>query len=357
MPKILFIGAHRPDRSPSQRFRIEQFLPYLEQNGYEYDYSWLLGEKDDKVFYSPGNLFRKFFIFSKSVVKRLGDVIRAGNYDIIFVQREAFMTGSVFFEKLFSKSSRLVFDFDDAIWRLDISDANKKLGWLKKPQKTSEIIAYSDLIIAGNDYLADYARQFNQSVKVIQTVIDTDKYRKVAVEKDDVITIGWTGSITTIKHLGIAVPVLKRIREKYGDKVRFVVSGDEQYVNEELGIKGTAWSSEKENEIVSHFDIGIMPLPDDEWSKGKCGLKGLQCMALEVPVVMSPVGVNNTIVRDGENGFLAASEDEWYEKIVKLIEDKNLRERLGKSGRKTVEENYSVNRWKAPLKKALDALL
>jgi hypothetical protein len=131
MPKILFVASHRPDRSPSQRFRFEQYLGFLKSKGYDYHFSYLITANDDKIFYTPGNLTNKVIVFFRSAMTRIKDVLDAGKYDIIFVQREAFMTGSSFFEKMFARSkAKLVFDFDDAIWNHDVSEGNRKFGWL-----------------------------------------------------------------------------------------------------------------------------------------------------------------------------------------------------------------------------------
>lgn len=345
MPKILFIAAHRPGRSPSQRFRFEQYLSYLKKNGFDYDFSYLISEKDDAIFYQPGNLHTKVYIFLKSVFKRCKDIIRASNYDIIFIQREAFMTGSSFFEKQFKRSkAKIVFDFDDAIWKFDVSEANKKFGWLKDPSKTARIISLSDLIIAGNHYLANYAKHYNKNVTIIPTTIDTTEYKRTSFsKKNNQLCIGWSGSITTIKHFEYAIPFLKILQSKYPNKIYFKVIGDENYFNQELGIRGIKWNLSTEIEELSEIDIGIMPLPDDEWAKGKCGLKGLQYMALEIPSVMSPVGVNSEIISDGINGFLAKDNNEWVEKISLLIENPDLRKQMGAEARKTVEERYSMN--------------
>jgi len=121
------------------------------------------------------------------------------------------------------------------------------------------------------------------------------------------------------------------------------VIGDGRYRQPELGIQGVDWAAATEVRDLSEFDIGVMPLPDDEWARGKCGLKGLQYMALEIPTVMSPVGVNTEIIEDGRNGFLAAREDEWVEKLANLIESAGLRRELGQAARRTVEERYSVH--------------
>ena len=350
--KILFIAAHRPDRSPSQRFRFEQYIPYLEANGFTCDFSWLITARDDKRFYAPGNLRRKMAILIKSWWKRTRDAWRAPEYDFIFVQREAFMTGSTRFEKKFAKSgAKLIFDFDDAIWNLDTSEANKKFEWLKNPGKTAEIISMSHLVIAGNEYLADYARRHNKNVIIIPTTIDMNEYRSVSSSvvgnsQNEAITIGWSGSLTTIKHFEFAVPFLRELKQKYGDRISIKVIGDGSYVNEELGIQGLPWKKEDEIKELSTFDIGIMPLPDDEWAKGKCGLKGLQYMALGIPTIMSPVGVNTEIISDGVNGMLAGDVSEWVARLERLIEDAALRREMGIESRKTVEKHYSTESWK-----------
>jgi glycosyltransferase involved in cell wall biosynthesis len=254
------------------------------------------------------------------------------------------MTGSSFFERKFKKSkAKIIFDFDDAIWHMDISEGNRKFSWLKNPGKTVSIIALSDLVFAGNNYLAAFARQFNDNVAVIPTTLDTN-YHVPAIKTSEKksLCIGWTGSITTIKHFELAVPVLKALKEKYHERIYFKVIGDSSYRNAELGIVGTAWNLENEISELHDIDIGIMPLPDDEWSKGKCGFKALQYMSLEIPPVISPVGVNTEIVTDGINGFLAKRKEEWIEKISLLIEDTQLRDVIGKKARETVMERYSV---------------
>lgn len=314
MPKILFIAAHRPGRSPSQRFRFEQYLGTLKENGFDYDFSYLISENEDK----------------KS-----------------------------FFEKQFGKSrAKLVFDFDDSIWLSNVSDANKNLEWLKDYSKTGKIIENSDIVIAGNKYLAKYALNFNQNVKIIPTTIDTDYHKKKPVlDNTPTVCIGWTGTSTTLKHFQLIIPVLKKLKAKYGPQVSFKVIADAGYYSEEIPIDNIKWNKEKEIEDLSLIDIGIMPLPDNDWSKGKCGFKGLQYMSLEIPTVMSPVGVNNEIISDGLNGFLAGSETEWIEKISLLIESKELRKKIGLEARKTIVERYSVESQKGNYLKYLNDIL
>lgn len=347
MKKVLILCLHRQGRSPSQRFRFEQYLEFLSKNGYSFTFSHLLNQEDDQVFYQPGHNIKKIIIVVKSIWKRLKEIMTAGQYDLVFVQREAFMLGTAYFEKKIAKRTRLIFDFDDAIWLHNISDANKRLGFLKDASKTEEIISTADLIFAGNQYLADYARKFNGNIAVIPTTIDTDVYipSSKTVVRDN-ICIGWSGSFSTIQHFATAVPSLKRIREKFGSRVSFKIIGDKNYYCDELETQGDEWVAATEIEDLSQIDIGIMPLPNDEWAKGKCGLKGLQYMALQIPALMSPVGVNAEIIQNGINGYLPNTEDEWVDNLSKLIENKELRERIGKAGRQTVLDKYSVEAWK-----------
>lgn len=359
MPRILFIAAHRPDRSPSQRFRFEQYLDYFESQGYQCDFSFLLNHREDKTFYSKGNPLAKVNVFFDSWKRRQHDSMKASSYDIIFVQREAFMTPSIRFERNFAHSgAKLIFDFDDAIWKLDISDGNKMFKWLKDPSKTPKIIGIAHHVIAGNVYLGEYAKQYNQNVTVIPTTIDTDYHRRKHpyIEKDK-ICIGWTGSLTTIKHFRLAENVLQRLKNKYGDKIYFKVVGEGNYTNESLGIKGTPWSRFTEISGLEEMDIGIMPLENDEWSKGKCGFKGLQYMAMEIPAVLADVGVNTEIIQHGENGFIAKTDEDWFNLLSQLIESYELRKKLGAAGRKTIEEKYSMNSQKEKYLEVLKGVL
>jgi glycosyltransferase involved in cell wall biosynthesis len=356
--KVLFIVNHRKDRSPGQRFRFEQYLDFLETNGYEIDFSILLDAKDDKDFYKPGNYAGKARIFLKSLAIRTKNMLRANDYDIIFIFREALMTGSTFFERRFAKSrAKLIFDFDDAIWVDTVSEGNKKLAFLKNASKTGDIIGLSDLIFAGNEYLADYARKFNPNVVIVPTTIDTDVYRSQATaDESRPVCIGWSGSFSTIEHFATAIPALRKIREKYGSRVTFKIIGDGTYYCKELDTKGVPWKGDTEIRDLSQIDIGIMPLPDTEWAKGKCGLKGLQYMALGIPSLMSPVGVNTDIIQNGVNGYLPATDEEWVGYLSELIESRELRQRVGDAGKKTVEDLYSVNVWKKKYLEYFDRL-
>lgn len=341
--RLLYIAPHRPGRSPGQRFRFEQYMNHLTRNGFQITYSYVVNKWDDKILYRKGNYIFKFWIGLKTFLIRLFDWMRVNRFDIILVYREAQFLGNTFFEKRFAKSkAKLVFDFDDAIWLNDTSEGNSNLKWLKNPGKINDIVTMADLTICGNSFLANHAKKYNTNTIIIPTTIDTKKYTSTKIKNSDKICIGWTGSITTIKHFQEALAFLKILKQKYQDKISFKVIVDVDFEVPELNLKSTIWTKESEIEELDKIDIGIMPLPDDNWSKGKCGFKGIQYMAMEKPAVMSPVGVNVDIIKHGENGFLAGSTNEWVTILSELIESENLRKKIGYAGRNTIVEKYSV---------------
>jgi glycosyltransferase involved in cell wall biosynthesis len=339
--RVLFLVLHRKDRSPGQRYRHEQYLKHLPENGIECMISPLLkSEKEDQIFYGSKTV-PKIWIGIKALFRRLFSVLSASKYDVVYIYRDAFFFGTFFEKWLKRKNVKIIYDFDDAIWLRDENPNQGIFNRLKNPNKTATICSLAERVIVGNEYLKEYASQFNDDVVVIPSTIDLKEY-EVEKKSNNSIYIGWTGSFSTIKHFETALPALKKTKTTFGEKVNFKIIGDPTYEFQPLEIKGVRWNSETEAEDLSELDIGIMPLPDNEWTRGKCAMKGLQYMALEIPTIMSPVGVNSDIIQDGENGFLASSTDEWVEKLSILIEDAALRKKMGKAGRKTVEKDFSV---------------
>lgn len=199
------------------------------------------------------------------------------------------------------------------------------------------------MVFAGNEHLADYASVFCSDVKIIPTTIDTDYHKRRNQNTSNRICIGWTVTETTRKYLEMVKPVFERLTLTYGDKIYFKVICDQPWNAEGIDLKNEKWNKEREIEQLEEIDIGIMPLSDDQWSRGKCGSKVLQYMAMESATVMSPVGVNTHIVTHSENGLLATSENYWYEQLSKLIENKELRLQICRAGRETVINKYSVS--------------
>lgn len=330
------------DTSPGQRFRIEQWEALLGESGVEIVYAPFECEALHSVISSRGNIGNKLWLTAKGFIRRVGVLLRAGEYDAIYVFREAALLGPAVFEYWIGLSGApMVFDFDDAVFVPYVSPSNGYLSRLKFPGKTRAICRLSSHVMAGNSYLAEYARRVNSNVTIIPTTIDTDKYRpENARPESSAPVIGWSGSFSTVQHLDTLRSALRRLAER--ERFRLRVIGAAGYRLDGVEVEAMPWRSQTEVEDLSAIDIGVMPLPDDEWSRGKCGLKALQYMALGVPTICSPVGVNSEIIQDGVNGLLAATEDEWVEKLTMLLRSAELRKRLGTAGRQTVEVGYSA---------------
>ncbi|MBL7942854.1 MAG: glycosyltransferase family 4 protein [Flavobacteriales bacterium] len=340
---LLILCVYPPDRVPGQRFRFEQYLDRLTAAGYSITFANLFNEQDYNIFMSHGKFLAKAWITFRALLRRIRLCASVRNYDVALIYREAFIVGPPWIEKYIARRVPCVYDFDDAIWLKDMSDHNRTFSFLKNTAKIGVIMSKCRVVVAGNPYLAEFAGKHNPEVRIIPSTIDSDKYQCTSRQSDGRVCIGWSGSGSTIRFFKQMLPVLERIKARFGDRVYFKVIADRAYKFEGIDNVACAWSSATEVEDLCELDIGIMPLTDDPWSKGKCGMKGLQYMALGIATVMSPVGVNTEIIREGVNGLLADSDEEWFEKLSRLIEDDALRKSLGEAGRKTVAESYSTN--------------
>lgn len=353
--KVLFLSPYPKGIGASQRFRFEQYLPSLSEE-YNCVQKTFWNKKAWDSLFKEGHHFQKLYFLSIAFLKRALLLFTIPQYDLVFIHREAAHIGPPIIEwfiiKLFKK--KVIYDFDDAIWRLNYSQKNPIVKYFKSPQKVQNICKWASAITCGNAYLSEFAQQYNNNVWTIPTTIDTN-YHVNANNKNNKLCIGWTGTLTTLKHINLILPILQELEQKY-DFTFLVISNDKPNIDLS-SFEFLEWKKETEISDLSQIDIGIMPLPDEEWEKGKCGFKGLQFMALETPTIMSPVGVNKEIIKDGENGFLAQTKEEWVEKLSLLINSESLRVKLGKAGRETVIEKYSVDANKQKYKEAFSSVL
>lgn len=340
--RLLAIVPSLYDTSPGQRYRIEQWEPLLGERGVSIDYHSFEDEELHALIYKAGNMRQKLRLVARSFARRAALLRSLRQYDAVYVFREAALLGPPVFERMIHRARvPFIFDFDDAIFVPYRSPSNGYLSYLKFPTKTRTICRLASHVMAGNPFLADYARQVNEHVTIVPTTIDTQKYAvDEAKATADPPVIGWSGSYSTVQHLDTLRGALQRLARE--ERFRLRVIGTPRYELEGVEVEASQWRAETETADLGVMDIGIMPLPDDRWSKGKCGLKALQYMALGIPTICSPVGVNSDIIRDGENGLIAATEDEWVEKLKGLLRSAELRKRLGRAGRATVEAEYSA---------------
>ncbi len=341
--KIYFIVPYPHQEAPSQRFRFEQYFDFLKAKGFEVEIYPFINQLTWKTLYGEGKVFKKTWGILMSFFRRFTLLFKLHKADYIFIHREAAHIGPPIFEWIIAKvlQRKYIYDFDDAIWLPNYSESNAKFHRLKAYWKVRYCMKWASQITAGNAYLADYARQYNQNVQIIPTTIDTENHHNIMTNQESAeLTIGWTGTHTTMHYLDELIPVLKKLEQKY--TFTFLVISNQSNEFDLKSLKFVKWNKQSEIEDLASINIGVMPLKKDIWSEGKCGFKGLQYMALEIPTVMSPVGVNSTIVQSGINGFLAESHEEWYAVLEKLIMDKQLRFKIGKSGKLRIEEAYSV---------------
>lgn len=330
--------------TPSQRYRIEQWMPYLAAAGIRVDLFPFADSALLDQLHRPGFRISTASRIVLRSMRRFVDLVHSKRYDAILIHRAVSIVGPAWFERLAARMGRpIIYDFDDAIFHLHTTEANRRFGWLKFPRKTATICRLSSHVTVGNEYLAEYARRFNPHVTVIPTSVDTDLYRSIEGQKrNGRIVVGWTGSSTSQTYLEMFAPVLEEIVRD--ERVELRVHSDRPPRLPGIPHVWRQWSAETESEEIGGFDIGIMPMPDDEWARGKCAMKALLYMSMGIPAVCTAVGANLEVIVHGENGLLAATRDEWLDNIGRLAGDAAMRERLGRAGRRTVEESYSMRR-------------
>ncbi len=312
--KILFL-VQDLDVAAS-RYRVLQYLPYLKEHGVQ----------------------ATVLPFQKGFFKKLKLFKSVNEYDILFIQRKRF---PILWLKYIRKNARrIVYDFDDSVMYRNSRAANPESNTRVKMFKN--MVNASDYVIAGNEYLQKNTTPFTHNVTIIPSPIDMSLYPlKKYSEKNDNITLGWIGATGSIHYLEKMKPVFEALGKKYED-LRLKIICNVFFDCDNITVEKKLWSEQEEVADIQSLDIGLMPLMDDPWSHGKCGLKILQCLATGVPVVCSPAGVNKEIVKNGVHGFWANTREEWIEKLEILINDPDRRERMGMEGRKRVIEHYSL---------------
>jgi glycosyltransferase involved in cell wall biosynthesis len=326
---------------PSNRLRVHQYLPFLAAHGIEYRVRSFTTHTFYRLLYKSGNVLQKCVYFAGCAVNRLLDIVRALRFDVIFIHRECFPIGPPIIEWILARFGKpLIYDFDDAIF-LRGQHNSALINLLKNPGKVRSIIRMSTAVIAGNAYLAEFARRYNPHVTIIPTPVDTGTFRLQPARPQARPVIGWIGSHSTARYLESLTPAFQKLATRHEFEFRIIGAG--KGINMPgVPVVNKPWSLRTELEDVSAFDIGVYPLPDDAWARGKCGFKALEYMALGVPVVASPVGMNADLVQDGVNGFHARTTEEWVSRLSALLQDAALRRKMGGTGRQQVVSHYSV---------------
>ncbi|WP_242927773.1 glycosyltransferase family 4 protein [Pontibacter vulgaris] len=341
--KILFVVPYPVNEAASQRFRYEQYLSLLQAQSIKYKLAPFWNNKTWAILYKPGKTWQKVLGLTIGYLKRVMLLPRVLTYDFVFIHREATPLGPPWFEWLVSRvfRKRIIFDFDDAIWMPNISPDNSLVAKYKWHNKTADICRWSYKVSCGNSFLQNYALKYNSNTILLPTTIDTrNLHNKTRNQHTEKLVIGWTGSHSTLPYLKLLEPVLRKLEEKYD--FDFLVIADTVPELKLGSFKYKVWQKETEIEDLLSFNIGVMPLPDTDWAKGKCAFKALQYMALGIPAVVSEVGANTTAVPHGTTGFVCSSQQDWYTYLEQLLLNPELRTQIGKAGQLWVEENYST---------------
>ena len=315
----------------ASRYRVLQYLPHLKENGIE-----------TEVTPYPRTLSENWSFF-KSLP----------SYDIVFLQRKRLAGLRLWL--LRRRAKRIVYDFDDSVMYRN-STAKDPTSKTRR-RRFARMLKASDAVIAGNQYLKEEASKYNPHVEVIPSPVDVERYtpKSSHSEKEGVI-LGWIGDHGSIHYLEKMRPVFDALAKKY-NHVRLKIVCDTFFDCKGMEVIKKEWGSDDEVQDLQSFDIGLMPLMDDPWSWGKCGLKIVQYQGVGLPVVCTPVGINRDLVANGENGFWAWDQGEWIEKLSALIEDADLRRKMGLKGRERVREGFSLQECRQRVCQLLDNLM
>lgn len=344
--KVLFLTPYPFNTAPSQRFRFEQFYPFLTENNIQFNSQSFIDEKTWKILYTEGKVFQKFFGIAKGFINRFFILFSVSKYDFVFIHREASPIGPPIFEWIIVNVFRkkVIYDFDDAIWLPNTSDENKLVKYIKWHGKVKSVCKWAYKVSCGNEFLKNYSIQHNENTIYFPTIVNTtDKYIPINKPNNDKIVIGWTGSQSTIKYLDAILDVIEKLENEFTNVEFLVISNKKPDFGHLKSFSFIQWSADSEIEDLSLIDIGLMPLENTIWEKGKCAFKAIQYLALEIPAVVSPVGANTSVVFNNENGLYFEDNEQLYSKIKYLINNPQERNRMGVKGRKHIEENFSVH--------------
>jgi len=348
-PSILALATY-PESAAATRFRVMEMLPYLRARGWHVRFEPFMDDSFLSGFYATGNRVKKAKYLSARSLERLALAVGVAGVDAVFIQREAALIGPPYAEFILRWLRKLpiIFDFDDAIWDLNLPRSTHPLvaRMLKDPNKCWYSMRRAAGVIAGSNYLAERAREVNSNVTVVPTVVSSKSWtpwpgrRRGELYGDGPPRIGWVGTHTTADQLELVEPALRRLRAEGHDFELHVVGAGDDFGLGTVEVRSRPWRLNDEVREFQRIDIGLAPMHREPVYQGKCGFKQLQYMAVGVPFVSSWVGGAREFVVDGENGLVAHTNEDWYQHLKALLESQDLRRRLSQNGRRLMEKEY-----------------
>ncbi len=343
MKRIVVVCPHPKDQAPGQRLKYEQYIEHWRNNGFEVDLKPFMTDRFWKIVYKKGYVAEKIFWTIYGYIRRLFLLFGLWRYDLSYIFLWVTPFGTTIFERLYCTFSRkVIYDIDDLVYHKDHkSEANSFMAILKGRGKPIYLMKKARHVITCTPHLDTFVRQLNTNTTDISSTINTDTYVPVnSYTNGDVLTIGWSGSHSTSKYVYLLKEVLLELSKKH--EFRLLVIGDKTFGIDGLKCESIQWVEETEVRDLQRIDIGIYPLPNEEWVLGKSGLKALQYMALGIPTVASAIGANYRVIEDGVSGTLVNNDSEWSSALEKYLLDPELRREHGSKARERVEKYYSV---------------
>lgn len=342
--KVAALVPYHSDFCAGQRFRIELWARHLESRGIHFEFFPFTSPELTGTLYSQGRKFQKGQHMLRCYFNQLRRVLSASRPDVVYIYREAALIGPAIIERLTTRwKCPIIYDIDEPIFVPYVSPRNGRFNALKFISKTNHLFEMSDHVLAVNQAIADYASRFTRKVSIVPMAVDTDRYRPLdRLATGSTPKIAWVGTRTNQPNLELVAAPLAKLRQTHGASLRVIA--DEPMTLEGVDVEFIQWRPDREIPLLQECEIGIVPVRPSTWSKWKFFFKLIQYMSLGMPVVASPTGSNLEIIEDGVNGFLANSDEEWYERLTALIDNPSLRASIGQAARKTAEAHFSLDR-------------
>jgi glycosyltransferase involved in cell wall biosynthesis len=353
-PKSLLCLSYLTDINASSRQRVYNYIPYFEKYNIRTTVAPPTAVETYQKLFLPWQIRDQLKYFIILFLKRFSHIFSASNYDVVLFQRELF--SEFFYDPPFwvfplrLLSRRLVFDVDDVLWKLPPQSVRAKSPWQNRlaRMRFRWNVGLSDQVVVSTEHIAEYARRINSSLTVISTPVDARSHPARKHTKSEPVVIGWTGGPGNLAYLKMVEKSLEHLASRYA--LRFHLICSKSIALKGIEVSFIPWHKNTEPVELAKMDIGIMPLSDNEYTRGKAGFKILEYMAAGLPSVASPVGVNAGIIDDGVTGFLARDEKQWIDALSHLIESASLRMKMGSKSREVALEKYDYSVWSEPFK-------
>ncbi|HEX8559472.1 MAG TPA: glycosyltransferase family 4 protein [Pyrinomonadaceae bacterium] len=339
--EVLTLIPNRYGFAPGQRGSIELWEQVLKPEGIRLHWAPFETERLREILYTPGHTFEKAAEMLRGYVERVKLLRRLEDYDAVFVYREAALLGPAFLEKRIARRKPIIYQLDDPLYVPYRSPSNGYLSYLKFFGKIADIIRMSKVVIVNSSHIREFAAQFNQNIWQVPSIVDTNRY-VYRPEPDGLgrVTVGWSGSPTTVKNIQVVAGALRSLQRKVDCGVHLI--GGTEFDLPGVEYTAQAWRADTEVEDLRRMQVGMIPLPVNEWNKRKFYMKTAQYMALGIPPVCTPMGSNPEVIEEGRTGFLAGTDEEWVERLALLVRDGDLRREMSRRAARVARERFSL---------------